>query len=58
MLFEAGHAAQNIYLAAEGYGLGACAVGAFDDEALNAFLGIDGRREKALYMVAVGKRRS
>ena len=57
ILLEAGHAAQNIYLAAEGYGLGACAVGAFDDEALNAFLQIDGRRERALYMMAVGKRR-
>lgn len=58
ILLEAGHAAQNIYLAAEGHGLGACAVGAFDDEALNALLGVDGRQEKVLYMMAVGKRRA
>lgn len=58
ILLEIGHAAQNIYLAAEGHSLGACAVGAFDDEALNALLGLDGRQEKALYMMAVGKRRT
>lgn len=54
ILLEAGHAAQNIYLAAEGLGLSACAVGAFDDAALNALLGADGQREAALYLMTLG----
>jgi SagB-type dehydrogenase family enzyme len=55
ILLEAGHAAQNIYLAAEGAGLAACAVGAFDDRALNAILGLDGQYESALYMMTLGR---
>jgi len=54
ILLEAGHAAQNVYLAAEGLGLAACAVGAFDDGALNALLGADGQRETALYLMTLG----
>lgn len=55
VLLEAGHIAQNLYLAATAMGLGACAVGAFLDEEVNRLLGIDGEDEAALYMVAVGK---
>jgi SagB-type dehydrogenase family enzyme len=53
-LLEAGHVGQNVYLAATSMGLGACAVGAFMDDAINAMLGIDGREEAAIYMLAVG----
>lgn len=53
-LLEAGHLGQNTYLAATSMGLGACAVGAFFDDALNDMLGVDGRHEAAVYLLAVG----
>lgn len=53
--FEAGHIAQNVYLAATSLGLGACAIGAFKDAVINNLLEIDGVREGALYMIAIGK---
>jgi nitroreductase len=36
-------------------GLGACAIGAFMDDEINAMLGVDGEEEAAVYMLAVGK---
>jgi SagB-type dehydrogenase family enzyme len=54
-MLEAGHIAQNLCLAATAMGLGACPVGAFFDDDLNALLELDGRDEAALYIVAVGK---
>jgi SagB-type dehydrogenase family enzyme len=55
VLMEAGHIAQNVYLAATSLGLGACAVGAFLDDALNGLLGLDGDQEAALYVITVGR---
>ena len=55
VLLEAGHVGQNLCLAATGLGLGACTVGAFDDDALNDLLGLDGQEEAALYIIAVGQ---
>jgi len=55
VLLEAGHVGQNLCLAATGLGLGACTVGAFDDDDLNELLGLDGQEEAALYIIAVGK---
>jgi nitroreductase len=46
---------QNTYLAATSMGLGACAVGAFMDDAINEMLEVDGRDEAAVYMVSVGR---
>lgn len=54
--WEAGHIAQNLYLAGEAAGLGVCVVGAFFDGALNDMLRVDGREEAALGFVAVGPR--
>jgi SagB-type dehydrogenase family enzyme len=54
-LIEAGHLGQNAYLAATSMGMGACAVGAFLDDNLNAMLGIDGQNEAAIYTLSVGK---
>jgi SagB-type dehydrogenase family enzyme len=54
--WEGGHIAQNVYLAAEAAGLGACMVGAFFDRALNDLLHVDGRREAALGLVTLGPR--
>ena len=53
--FEAGHIAQNTYLEATALGLGACAIGAFYDEEFNRLLGLDGKNESVLYLLAVGK---
>ena len=53
--FEAGHIAQNTYLAATSLGLGACAIGAFYDDEFNRLLGLDGKNESVLYLLAVGK---
>jgi SagB-type dehydrogenase family enzyme len=55
VLMEAGHIAQNVYLAATSLGLGACAVGAFLDDQLNELLGVDGEAEAALYLISVGR---
>lgn len=53
-LIEAGHLGQNAYLAATSMGLGACAIGAFMDDDINAMLGVDGKNEAAIYMLAIG----
>jgi SagB-type dehydrogenase family enzyme len=52
---DAGHIAQNLYLAGEALGLGVCAVGAFLDDDVNRFLGLDGIEETVIYMASVGK---
>lgn len=55
-LLEAGHLGQNAYLAATSMGLGACGVGTFMDDAINAMLGVDGVEEAVVYMLAAGRR--
>ncbi len=55
IFFEAGHIAQNTYLVATSLGLGACAIGAFYDDEFNRLLGLDGKNESVLYLIAVGK---
>lgn len=52
---DAGHVCENLYLACEAIGCGTCAIGAYSQSRMNAFLGIDGRDEFALYMAPVGK---
>jgi SagB-type dehydrogenase family enzyme len=55
-LLEAGHIGENAYLAATSAGLGACGIGAFMDDQINAMLGVDGVEEAVVYMLAVGHR--
>ena len=50
---EAGHAGQNVLLAATDLGLGAVPVGAFDDEAVRAVLGL-AVDQRPLYLIPVG----
>jgi len=52
---DAGHLAQNLHLAVEGLGLGACMVGAFLDDEMNALLGVDGQQEAVLYAACAGR---
>ncbi len=51
---DAGHVAQNLYLAAEALGGGVCAVAAFDDDELNGILGLDGEDAFVVYLAAAG----
>jgi SagB-type dehydrogenase family enzyme len=52
---DAGHVCQNLYLACEALGLGCCAVAAFDDDAVNKILDIDGKEEFVIYLATVGQ---
>jgi len=54
-LIEAGHLGQNLYLAATSLGLGACAVGAYDDHGIEKLLAIDGREEVSVYLLSLGR---
>jgi SagB-type dehydrogenase family enzyme len=54
VLVDAGHVGQNMYLAATALGYGCCTIGAFDDDALNEAVGVDGRVEVAVYAASVG----
>ena len=56
IFLDAGHVCQNLYLAAEAAGAGACAVGAYDDDEMARLLGLDGKEQFVAYMAAVGKR--
>ena len=51
---DAGHIGQNLYLAAEGLGLGACTIGAFFDDDVNSLIGVNGIDETVIYMGCVG----
>lgn len=53
---DAGHVCQNLYLACEAVGAGACAIAAYWQEGMDALLGVDGREEFVVYLAAVGKR--
>jgi SagB-type dehydrogenase family enzyme len=51
---DAGHIAQNLYLAGTAAGIGVCAVGAFFDDLVNDLIGVDGVEEAAVYMACAG----
>ena len=53
---DAGHVCQNLYLAAEATGCGTCAIAAFDDDDMNAILGINGSDQFVIYLATVGKK--
>lgn len=53
---DAGHVCQNLYLTGESIGCGTCAIAAFDDDALNSVLGIDGQNHFAIYCAVLGKK--
>ena len=53
---DAGHVAQNLYLACEAIDAGTCAIAAYDQGASDRLLGVDGDEEFTIYMAPVGKR--
>ncbi len=57
LYLDAGHMGQNIHLAAEAIGAGACMIGAFLDEAMNEALSLDGTEEFVIYIASVGKKK-
>ncbi|OQB42960.1 MAG: Nitroreductase family protein [Candidatus Latescibacteria bacterium ADurb.Bin168] len=54
---DAGHVCQNLYLACTAMGAGACAIAAYDQDACDRLLGVDGDEEFTVYIATVGKRR-
>lgn len=55
ILLEAGHICQNLYLAAEHLGVGACAVGAYDQDKVDNILKLDNKKEMVVYLATAGK---
>jgi SagB-type dehydrogenase family enzyme len=55
ILQDSGHLCQNLYLACESIGCGACAIGAYHQEEADAFVGVDGRDEMVVYLASVGR---
>lgn len=54
-LMDAGHLCQNLYLACEAIGAGTGAIGAYDQERLEALLGVDGQDEFVIYLATMGR---
>lgn len=55
ILLDAGHACQALYGACEALGLGTCALGAYEQAALDRLLGLDSNQELAIYAAPVGR---
>ncbi len=55
---DAGHVAQNLYIACEAIEGATCAVAAYDQVAMDRLVGVDGREEFVIYLAPVGHRRS
>jgi len=54
IFLDAGHICQNLLLAAQALGFGACPVAAFYDDECNDLLSLDGLEESVIYMAPVG----
>jgi SagB-type dehydrogenase family enzyme len=55
LALDAGHLCENLYIACEAIQCGTCAIGAYSQRKMNAFLGVNGKNEFAIYMAPVGK---
>jgi SagB-type dehydrogenase family enzyme len=55
ILMDVGHVCQNLYLAAESIDCGTCGVAAYEQVALDEFLGLDGSDEFVIYLAPVGR---
>ncbi len=56
ILLDAGHVCQNLYLACEAIDAGTCAVGAYDQDAVDTLLRLDGDDEFIIYCAPVGRK--
>ena len=55
ILLDAGHVGQNLYLACEAIHAGTCAIAAYDQEAMDELLRVDGEKQFTVYLAPVGK---
>ena len=55
ILLDAGHICGHLYLACEDICCGTCAVGVYDQDKLDALLGLDGENEFSVYAAPVGR---
>ena len=55
ILISVGHICQNLYLACEAAGLGTCATVAYQQDQLDALLGVEAHDEIPLYLAPVGR---
>ncbi|MGD9201860.1 MAG: SagB/ThcOx family dehydrogenase [Chitinispirillia bacterium] len=55
ILIDIGHVCQNLYLACEAINAGTCAIGAYDQEAVDALIGVNGNDEFTVYLAPAGK---
>jgi SagB-type dehydrogenase family enzyme len=53
---DAGHVCQNLYLACEAVRAGTCAIAAYDQQAMDSLLGVDGVEEFTIYLASVGRK--
>ncbi len=56
ILLDAGHACQNLYLACEAMGYATCAIAAYEQDAMDRLLRVDGENEFAVYLAPAGKK--
>ncbi len=56
LYIDVGHVGQNLYLASEAIGGGACTIAAFDDDMLNHLFQLNTEKEFVIYLAAVGKK--
>lgn len=57
ILIDVGHICQNLYLACESIGFGTCAVGAYDQNAIDDYMKLDGENEFLIYASPLGKKK-
>ncbi len=55
LYLDAGHVCQNLYLAAESINCGVCAIGAYDDDAVDTLLGFTPPESFAIYLASLGR---
>jgi len=55
ILIDAGHVCQNLYLACEAIQAGTCAIAAYDQEAMDELIRVDGEEQFTIYLAPVGK---
>ena len=55
ILLDAGHVCQNLYLACEAIQAGTCAIAAYDQEAMDELIRVDGEEQFTIYLAPVGK---
>ena len=55
ILLDAGHVGQNLYLACEALDAGTCAIAAYDQQAMDDLLRVDGEKQFTVYLAPVGK---